>query len=460
MDDAHSSLGFDSFMARCYAEREVQSGSYMKIFPFTKISLHSHIFGITVFFSAFLLFFIQPMFAKMILPIFGGAPNVWNGAMCFFQISLLCGYYYAHFLSQRFELRHQIAIHGIFFLTAFLFLPIVINVSKYTAPEGMAPLLWLAWLFLTKIALPFFIISATAPLMQKWFSFSKHERAHDPYFLYAISNTGSLLALFSYPFFIEPKLTLAQQGFFWQNCYVFLFSLILACMIIIWNNAGRAIPAGNVISGSSQNAAIASISLCKKIYWMTLAFVPCSLMYGVTAFIQTDIAAVPLLWVVPLAIYILTYILGFSRRMSGIYRPAKYIFPGAVIIMALSLAFSPNLPLLFTGLCHLGGFFIIAMYCHGELARQRPHTAQLTLFYFLVSVGGVTAGIVNVLLAPMLFSILLEYPLTIILACVVWSSIDTTKKVFMRWVYFLLPSCFLLYFSLLCFLNFSIFIFL
>lgn len=369
-------------------------------------------FTATLTLSAILLFWIQPMFAKMVLPMLGGTPAVWNTAMVFFQASLLAGYAYAHYSTKFLDLRRQSILHIFILASAFLVLPIAVT-TGWSPPTETTPVIWLLALLTVSIGLPFFAISATAPLLQKWFSHTRHKDASNPYFLYAASNVGSIFALLSYPVLIEPFLGLVEQSWTWTASYSVLVALMVICAWLLRRNF--------VVDGPDQAAVAATgletdVTARLRLRWVLLAFVPSSLLLGVTTHITTDVASVPLLWIVPLTLYLLTFVIVFSKKPT---LPHDWMVKGhaylvLIFVIALHVVVVSSL---LTLLVHLLVFFVTAMVCHGELARRRPTTTHLTEFYLWMSAGGVLGGIFNALLAPVIFSSILEYPIAIVFAC-------------------------------------------
>jgi hypothetical protein len=372
------------------------------------------LFGLTLLVSAALLFVIQPMIAKMVLPLLGGSPAVWNTCMLFFQAALLAGYAYAHSTTTWLRTRSQAALHaGLLFLPLF-FLPLGIPEAwARSLPTGSDPSPWLLGLLLAIVGLPFFLVSTTAPLLQRWFSTTGHPAAADPYFLYGASNVGSMVALLAYPLVVEPNLRLTRQCEIWTAGYIVLMVLILACGAIVWRARG------DTAKGPEELVDVASADrpgLGQWCHWIALAFVPSSLMLGVTTYLTTDITPIPLLWVIPLALYLLTFILVFARRPPLPHRWMVHTLPIVVAVLTLIMCLNAAHPALIV--VHLLAFFIAAMVCHGELVRLRPRARHLTAFYLAMSVGGVLGGVFNALVAPLVFTWVAEYPLALVLACV------------------------------------------
>jgi hypothetical protein len=373
-------------------------------------------FALAMFISATLLFLIQPMFAKMVLPLLGGTPAVWNTCMVFYQAALLAGYAYADAVPRWVGVRRQAFLHlGLLILVLF-FLPIGIS-AGWTPPAAANPIPWLLLLLLVSVGLPFFVISTTAPMLQKWFAHTGHAHSPDPYFLYGASNLGSLLALLAYPVLLEPHLRLQHQSWAWAGGYLLLGALIAACAVLLWKSP--AAPNGPGREGFSNHGAppVAPLTIGQRFWWVVLAFVPSSLLLGVTTYISTDLAAVPLLWVIPLAIYLLTFVLIFARRPLISHRFMVLAEPFLIILVAVFLLMRFKGPFWLIYPLHLLMFFCIAMVCHGELMKSRPPAAQLTEFYLWLSVGGVLGGVFNALVAPVVFKSVIEYPLIIVLAC-------------------------------------------
>ena len=378
------------------------------------------IFAPTIFLSAWLLFLIQPMFGKMVLPLLGGAPAVWNTAMVFFQAALLGGYLYAHLLSRTLPLRHQVAVHGLLLTAAFLALPVAVG-SGWQDPPAEAPAGWLLLLLAANIGLPFFAISANAPLLQRWFAHTGHPDANDPYFLYGASNLGSILALLLYPLLIEMTFELPAQGWLWTAGFA-----VLALSIIVCGSAARG---ASEVMATAPTAAhpAAAVSWRDRLAWAALAFVPSGLLLSVTAYLTTDIVAIPLLWIAPLVLFLLTFVLVFARRpvvshrwMCRLQVPLLLLAAAGVFLTLKDAAY------LQMGLVLLA-FFVTAMVCHGELAGRRPDATRLTEFYLWMSLGGIAGGAFTALAAPLLFDRVVEYPILLVLAALLRPRRETER---------------------------------
>ncbi len=370
------------------------------------------LFSATLFLSALLLFSVQPIFAKMLLPLVGGAPAVWNTAMLFYQAALLAGYAYAHWASRSLPPKVHLASHLILLALPFIFLPF--GIASDSAPVGsQSPVPWMLSTMLVGIGLPFFVVSSTGPLLQRWFSRTGDAAAADPYFLYAASNLGSMLGLLGYPFLVEPSIRLSDQSKYWAFGYIGLVLCILGC--------GLALRKSSWLAGSSAVESAAEAegeppTWPRKLRWIALAFVPSSLMLGVTQFITTDVAAVPLLWVVPLALYLLTFTIVFAKRPLIPHVASLVLMPVTVAGLAAIIILEIQKPTLAIVGAHLVAFFFVAMVCHGEMAKDRPPVRFLTEFYLWMSIGGVLGGFFNAIVAPVVFPLVLEYPLALALA--------------------------------------------
>ena len=374
----------------------------------------SYLFGATIFLSALLLFSIQPLFSKMVLPVLGGSPNVWTTAMLFFQTILLLGYAYAHLTTRVFGLKAQLSLHVSLMLAAALFLPIALQ-PGWSPPEDGTPIFWLISYFGVCIGLPFFAISANAPLLQSWYvSAAKQTDENDPYFLYSASNAGSILALLSFPFFLEPTLRLSQQSTAWSAGYAVLLVGLIACGYAAIRNASL-----NSKEGKSHAVSKAPTSLApsfgQRLTWIGYAFVPSTLLLSVTTHITTDIAVAPLFWVIPLALYLLTFVISFAQREFVSHDLICRIQTPLLILSAMSFIWGSNASS-FVVVLYLLTLFFSGLVCHGQLARTRPDADRLTEFYFWLSFGGVLGGFFNAVIAPLAFNAILEFPIAIILA--------------------------------------------
>jgi hypothetical protein len=456
-----------------------------------------YVYAVTLFVSAFILFLVQPLIGKMILPKLGGTPQVWNTCMVFFQMVLLAGYAYTHLIASRLKLRQQIMLHCVLVAlpVLVLFNPWVNIFNLYVSVEnggwspgnlGGNPIPATLVILLRVIGLPFLVVSTTAPLLQKWFAHTGHPASRDPYFLYGASNLGSLLALVAYPVVIEPALGLSSQSWLWAFGYFGLIGTLLACVGFAWGPASReeelahahaehpplaAEAAVTVPAAESATAVTASaptpgkptgirpgkkgpqrgggggghhgrptqvaptpsiavpprsvdhIDALRRLRWVALAAIPSSLMLGITTHITTDLSPIPLFWVIPLALYLLTFILVFARWPFNWIEHAHPIVLYVQPVAICAMLFVDMIPTTQTGvlasiLCNMIGFFATTLACHGELAKDRPSTRYLTEFYLWMSVGGMVGGMFNALFAPLVFKWgLAELPIAIFAAC-------------------------------------------
>lgn len=424
------------------------------------------VFAAAIFLNAALLFSVQPLFTKMVLPLLGGSPAVWNTCLLFFQAVLLAGYLYAHVTSRWLSARAQAIVHVVLLATAVLALPIHIPAS-WSNPPGMAlPIGWLLGLLTVSLGLPFFLLSAGAPMMQRWFAGTRHDLAHNPYFLYAASNLGSFTALLAYPFLIEPRMRISEQSVTWLELYYALLVLIGTCAAIALVFRGLAGGGGGTTAAAPASAPDDTAPLVQdaegvhlrrrgalrgsmrflieenpsvirrflqgrdapiteptivpdrhwRLRWVLLSFAPSSLLIGTTTYLSTDIASVPFLWVIPLALYLLTFVLVFARRPLF---PRWFILHTQLVLgltLMVALCLGAGRGIIGPAVLHLLAFFVTAMMCHRELADSRPRVEYLTEFYLWMSLGGVLGGVFNVVLAPVLYDSLVEYPFALMVA--------------------------------------------
>lgn len=361
-------------------------------------------FVCSVFLGALLIFLVQPMFAKMATPLLGGSPSVWNVSLVCFQAALLGGYAYAHLLARLKSIKVQIGIHGVLLASGLICLPMGIT-GLFGDPDPSHPALWLIGVFGVSIALPFAVVSATAPLVQSWYAQTARVDAGDPYHLYAASNIGSLIGLAAYPLLMEPFTRVAVQADIWMAGYLGLILLLMTSgFATIRQIAGPA-------HAAASDEARAPLTWKERLTWLTLSFIPSSLLVGATTHITTDIAAAPFLWVPPLTLYLLTFVFVFAKKPVI---PQSVVLRFQPVVMAMLVFLLPRIVDFGWGL-ELGitllGLFWASMICHGLLAARRPHVSRLTEFYLLMSVGGVLGGAFNALLAPVIFQTVLEYPL-------------------------------------------------
>lgn len=369
------------------------------------------VFTLTIFVSATLLFFVQPLFAKLVLPQIGGAPGVWTTAMLFFQVVLLGGYVYAHVLTHHVSLRWQLPIHLVFWAAALLFLPLSVSTSWVYDPTVST-----AWQTLTLFALgvgvPFGMLSANAPLLQSWYAQSDGPSAHDPYFLYGASNLGSLLALIGFPLLAEPLFGASDIGWGWAAGFFVFGGLLAASGLLTLRAPVQTAP-------ETQRHAIekTAITATDVATWLFLAFVPSSLMLSITTKVSTDLGSFPLIWVVPLSLYILSFVVTFTNRPLLSSVAIRALAAGAIAVLAVLMSHQTGgLQTWVSALLFVPALFIVAVAAHRILYDRRPDTQHLTIFYITMSVGGALGGLFNSIIAPVLFNGIYEGIVSVVLA--------------------------------------------
>lgn len=373
------------------------------------------LFVITLFTAAWLLFAVQPMIGRMLLPKLGGSPAVWNTCLVFFQGMLLLGYLYSHFVPKWLGARRHAFVHLFMLMGVFFTLPTILRGGD---PPADHQAVWLLVALFLSAGLPFFALSTTSPLLQKWYA---DRQGKDPYFLSIASNAGSLALLIAYPLLIESRLDLPDQANYWRWGYLIFVALVALCVFTVRSRPVET-PQAPVVEDAPRNPQPAW-------RWVLLAFIPSSLLSGVTNSITTDVAPIPLLWMAPLGLYLLTFIIAFApiRLPMVLFGRVSVI---GTIILSLALLNSATEPLGLVLLIHLGVFFSLAMLCHGRLSMERPGAADLTRFYLLMSLGGVLGGAFNALVAPVLFHRFgfVEYPLMVVAACMMRPAEESLLK--------------------------------
>jgi len=367
------------------------------------------LFSLTALLGAFLLFLVEPMFARMVLPLLGGAPAAWNTCLVFYQVALLVGYLYAHKVGIR-PRRQQVVLQIVLLTAAAVVLPITVRAGG--PPPYANPIGWVFWSLLLSLGLPFVVLATTGPLLQRWYASLGPTAARTVYSLFSASNVGSFLALLGYPFVVEPLLRLRMQSVSWTIGFGAYALMMAACGMTMLRGAANepAVPVPVPASGPRQEPA------GRRLRWLGLAAVPSTLMMSVTTFISTDIASMPLLWVVPLALYLLTFVIAFSDRQWIGARLLEWLFANSVVIIIALVIAPPVYPLALI-VAHLVCFLIVALACHTALAASRPPAESLTEFYLWLSAGGALGGLFNVLVAPFIFVNPVEYPLAAVSAC-------------------------------------------
>jgi hypothetical protein len=367
------------------------------------------LYAVTIFLSAFLLFQVQPLIAKMILPWFGGSAAVWSASLLFFQLLLLAGYAYAHVSIRFLKPRVQMLVHVVLLLGSCALLPILPN-PVWRPSQAGDPTARILLLLTATIGLPYFLLSSTSPLLQAWLV--RRTGSKVPYRLFALSNFGSMLALVSFPFLVEPTLATRQQAFWWSSGYI-VFALL--CAFTAW--ASRAASAENPNQVAAEPEYGERPSAWQLLFWVLLASCASVLLVSVTNHMSQNVAPIPLLWVLPLALYLLTFIFAFeSDRIYQRWIFIPLLAPALAGMAYMIYAEDGNFNIKYAIPGFAAGLFICCLFCHGELARRRPAPRHLTLFYLMVSLGGALGGIFVALIAPRVFRIYWELPLGMI-AC-------------------------------------------
>lgn len=368
------------------------------------------IFTATLFLSALLLFSVQPMFAKMVLPKLGGSPSVWAVSTCFFQAVLLAGYCYAHLLNRFVEPRYAPLVHLAVLAVAYASLPIALPAGA-SEPPAEGAYLWLIAILAAGVGLPFFAVSANAPLLQAWFSRTGHPHANDPYFLYGASNLGSLLALLSYPVLIEPIIGLGQQSNVWSVGFMLLAAAIGTSGLIAIALSGEA---AQPQAEASDAAELAPPSLVQRVRWVLFAAVPSGLLVAFTTHLSTDVAAAPFLWVIPLALFLLTFVLVF-RDTPVISHPVLVRIQPLLIAVTMLTIIGTTFDWWQMSLVAFSSFMVTTLVAHRALYEDRPAASHLTEFYLWMSFGGALGGIFAAIVSPQIFNATYEFPLLLTL---------------------------------------------
>ncbi len=368
------------------------------------------LYALTIFLSAFLLFQVQPMIAKMILPWFGGGAAVWAACLLFFQCTLLLGYGYSHGIVRRLKLKQQWILHSVLMGACLFLLPIV--PSAAWKPVGSAAPVWhIVGLLGVTVGLPYFLLSTTGPLVQAWFVQARPGAS--PYRLYALSNLGSMLALLSYPVLIEPLLTLRHQAVMWSAGFA---AFTLLCNWTGWKSVTAAAPANQPARADAEDEPAGDPpTWTLRLFWVALAACPSTLLLALTGHMTMDLAPMPFLWVLPLAIYLLSFILCFDASRWYLRKTFLVLLPVALAATAWLMDKSPaDLPNVFLPIVAFSAaFFVCCMVCHGELARLKPHPRYLTGYFLMLAVGGAIGGIFVALISPAIFNSYYEFPISI-----------------------------------------------
>jgi hypothetical protein len=382
------------------------------------------LFATALFLNALLIFWVQPLFAKMVLPLLGGSPSVWTTCMLFFQAALLAGYAYGHAGIRTLGIRRHAMLHIVLVWLPLLVLPIAVNTE--TVPATDQPIAWLLQTMGSTVGLPFVVLASTAPLLQRWYSSLPNRTAADPYWLYSASNVGSLAALIAFPIVLEPMIPLGGQTAVWRIAYAIVAALLTACAISVLRGASSSSEAHG-----QEDEAQPRVTTGRRLRWLALSFAPSTLMLGMTTYLSTDVAPVPLLWVLPLACYLLTFIVAFGWYSDHMHISMRKLLPFVLLPLVMMIVSGvAAVAALWIVPVHVLAFTVLAMLCHGELARDRPGVQHLTEFYLWLAAGGVLGGVFNTLVAPQVFTSVAEYPLAIAFACMMCIPKEEFREAF------------------------------
>jgi hypothetical protein len=366
------------------------------------------VFTLTLLCSSTLLFMVEPMTGRLLLPRVGSTPAVWNTSLVFFQAALLLGYAYAHLSARRLSRRVQVIVHLLLLVVAAVVLPLRLP-SAVSPPVDGTPVLWQLGVMALVVGLPFVAVSASAPLFQHWFAATGDPHASDPYMLYRASNLGSAAALVGYPLLVEPLLGLRAQGIAWSFGYALLIGLVAACAVLVLRAGREPSPAE-----SPPASAEPTVTWPRRARWAAIAALPSAWLLAVTTYLTSQVAPIPLLWVIPLGIYLVSFTVAFTAWRRVEPRHLVRALPFVLIPLVGTLELHASGPLLVLAGIHLVAFALIAVLCHRAVAQDRPHPAHLTDFYLCLSVGGVAGGLLVAILAPLAFAGYAEYPLAIV----------------------------------------------
>lgn len=399
-------------------------------------------FLLAAFLSSALLFVVEPLAARLVLPIFGGAPAVWNGTLLFFQAALLLGYFLAHLAATRLSTKAQRLVQPAFLVLSLLTVPLARDSGfqawvRDRAAQGGAGVGLLLLALAGLVGLPFVALSINSPLLQRWYAGSGAKDADRPTFLYAAGNLGSLIALLAYPLFIEPNLTLGHQASTWRWGLLTLAALVGGCALLAKGGRWRAEGGENAVERLDRHADGAGSATDdhtnhqprptthQRLRWLALAAVPSALLMGCTTYITSNVAPIPLLWVVPLALYLLTFILVYAAKPIAPVTILGRIFPMLVVPLAITILLAADQPIM--GFFHLAVFFVAAWMCHGRLAQEAPAAEGLTEYWLYVSLGGALGGAFVAIVAPVVFNSLAEYPLALVAAAMLRPAIPRER---------------------------------
>ncbi|HEX8744200.1 MAG TPA: fused MFS/spermidine synthase [Thermoleophilaceae bacterium] len=377
------------------------------------------LYSLALLLGAALIFLLEPMVGKFVLPSLGSTPEVWTTTVLFFQVALLAGYGYAH-LTSRLAPRRQALLQLGLLAVAAVVLPV--GVPGARPPDDANPIPWLLGVLAITAGPPFVVLAANGPMLQRWLAGTRHRAGRDPYFLFAASNGGSLLGLLAYPLLVERELTLDGQGELWAAGYALAALLVAASAAILW----RAPAAAALVS---RGAPTQPLPWNRRLRWLAYAAIPSSLMLGTTTYLTRDLSPVPLIWVIPLALYLLTLVAAFAPGANAerLVLWGRRLLPGVAILVAYTFAIGAQQPLFAIAAIHLLGLAVAGLLCHARLAADRPGAGHLTEYYLWVALGGALGGAFNALLAPVAFPGLVEYPLALVAACLIRPPAPKTR---------------------------------
>ncbi|RNM11624.1 fused MFS/spermidine synthase [Nocardioides pocheonensis] len=377
------------------------------------------LFTLTAFFGAALLFVVQPMVARLLLPSYGGSATVWSTSSLFFQVLLLTSYFYVHVSRTRLRPRVQPLVHAALVAVPLTVLPVVLPAGA--APGDGSPVLWLLRTLTLMVGLPFLVVGTAGPVLQAWFAETADVRSHDPYFLFAASNLGSFGGLLAYPFLIEPHVSLHTQRLAWSWGFVAFAALTVGCAVVATRGASRTPERRDEAAGPKGRVPARTL-----LRWTLLAFLPASLSLAITSHLSTDVGAIPLLWVVPLAVYLATFVTAFSRTTRQVPRRATYV-AATVAVVGAAAAPIGGMPIWLMAGIDLVLLATVGYAAHARLAADRPPPEHLTTFYLVIAAGGALGGFLNGFVAPLVFDRVLEFPLTLVLVSLLFVGIGANR---------------------------------
>ena len=383
------------------------------------------LYSLALLLGAALIFLLEPMVGKFVLPSLGSTPEVWTTTVLFFQVALLAGYGYAH-LTSRLPPRRQALLQLALLGLAALVLPVAVPDAR--PPDSGNPIPWLLGVLTITAGPPFLVLAANGPMLQRWLAGTRHRAGRDPYFLFAASNGGSLLGLLAYPLLVERELTLDGQGELWAAGYGLAALLVIACAVALWR-APTTGGDGDRLAEPVPSPERGAIPWPRRLRWLAYAAIPSSLFLGSTTYLTRDLSPVPLIWVIPLALYLLTLVAAFAPGVNAerLTLWSRRLLPGVAILVAYTFAIGAQRPLFAIAAIHLAGLTVAGLLCHARLAADRPGPEHLTEYYLWLALGGALGGAFNAIVAPVAFPGLVEYPLALVAACLVRPPAPKTR---------------------------------